>query len=218
MSAAKRSIDALLALAPVLPLLTVEDVASAVSATRALVRGGLLAVEVTLRTPAALDAIAAIRREVPDALPGAGTVLTPEQLTDAARAGAAFIVSPGSTPRMLDAVRADTLPWLPGVATASELMLGLEAGLTTFKLFPAASAGIALLRAWHGPFPQARFCPTGGIDAGNAPEWLALANVSCVGGSWIASPAAIAAGDWAGIESRARLAASLARAVKARAE
>jgi 2-dehydro-3-deoxyphosphogluconate aldolase/(4S)-4-hydroxy-2-oxoglutarate aldolase len=210
MSGADR-ISELIAPAPVLPLLTVDDVASAVAAARALVRGGLRAIEVTLRTPAALDAIAAIRAAVPDAQPGAGTVLTPAQMDAAARAGALFAVSPGSTPELVAASRAAQLPWLPGVATASELMLGIAAGLTTFKLFPAASAGTALLRSWHGPFPHARFCPTGGVDYGNATEWLALPNVLCVGGSWIAPPAAIRAGDWDGIATRARHAAALSR-------
>ncbi|HET7844762.1 MAG TPA: bifunctional 4-hydroxy-2-oxoglutarate aldolase/2-dehydro-3-deoxy-phosphogluconate aldolase [Xanthomonadales bacterium] len=212
MSGADERIEDLLALAPVLPLLTVDDAASAVAAARALVRGGLRAIEVTLRTPAALDAIAAIRRDVPDAIPGAGTVLTPAHLADAQRAGAAFVVSPGFTPRLADAIRAAGAAWLPGVATASELMFGIEAGFASFKLFPAASAGTALLRAWLGPFPHVRFCPTGGIDAANAAEWLALRNVACVGGSWIAPPAAIKAGDWDAVESRARAAAALKRA------
>lgn len=209
MSGAERSIASVLALAPVMPVLTVSDVASAVATARALVDGGLRAIEVTLRTPGALDAIAAIARDVPGAVVGAGTVLDAAQLAACARAGAAFAVSPGCTPRLLESARDAGLPFLPGVATVSELMRARESGYLALKLFPAASVGVAFLRAVAGPFPEARFCPTGGIGEDNAGEWLALPNVVCVGGSWLAPPALVAAGAWDRIAANARRAAAL---------
>jgi len=205
-------IDEILRLAPVMPVITIDDPAKAVPLARALAAGGLKAIEITLRTPAALEAIAAIAREVPECVPGAGTVLTERDLHAAARAGAKFAVSPGATPALLDVARPGPLPYLPAVATASELMAAMERGYATFKFFPAeALGGPAALKALAGPFPTARFCPTGGIDAAGAPAYLALANVLCVGGSWVAPAAAVARRDFGAIERLARAAAAMAR-------
>jgi len=199
----------ILGLAPVLPVVTFDDPTRAAPTARALVNGGLRAIEVTLRTPAALEAIRRITAEVPEAICGAGTVLRAADLEAAAAAGARFAVSPGATSSLLAAAAA-RLPYLPAVATASELMAALEAGFATCKFFPAASAGgVAALKAFAGPFPEARFNPTGGIDAASAPAYLSLPNVICVGGSWVAPADAIAAGDFARIERLARAAASL---------
>ena len=202
--------EEILSLAPVMPVLTIDDVAQAVPLARALAAGGLRAIEVTLRTPAALEAIAAIAREVPESIPGVGTVLTATDLQAAAAAGAQFAVSPGATPAMLRAAASGVLPYLPAVATASELMAAMELGFSAFKFFPAASAGgTAMLSSFAGPFAGARFCPTGGIDAASAPAWLALGNVLCVGGSWVTPKDALAAGDFGRIEALAREAAAL---------
>jgi 2-dehydro-3-deoxyphosphogluconate aldolase/(4S)-4-hydroxy-2-oxoglutarate aldolase len=202
----------ILKLAPVMPVVTVDDPASAVGLARALAAGGLRAIEVTLRTPQALAAIRAIAAEVPDCIPGVGTALTPRQLDEAAEAGARFAVSPGATPALLAAGAASPLPYLPAVATASELMAAMEHGFSVFKFFPAAtSGGAAALKAFAGPFPEARFCPTGGIDAAGAPAYLALGHVLCVGGSWVAPAEAVKAGDFAKIEALARAAAGMAR-------
>ncbi|MFF2851518.1 bifunctional 4-hydroxy-2-oxoglutarate aldolase/2-dehydro-3-deoxy-phosphogluconate aldolase [Streptomyces sp. NPDC058001] len=199
-----------LALAPVLPVVVVEDVGDAVPLARALVAGGLPAIEVTLRTPAALDAIRAIADEVPDAVVGAGTVITPEQVTASVAAGARFLVSPGWTERLLDAMKASGVPFLPGVSTASEVVALLERGVPEMKFFPAeAAGGIAYLKSLAGPLPGARFCPTGGITPASAPAYLALGNVGCVGGSWMLPADAVAAGDWDRVESLAREAAAL---------
>ena len=207
-----RTIEEILRLGPVLPVVTLRDVDQAVPLARALVAGGVRAVEITLRTPAGLGAIAAVARYVPDCLAGAGTVLSAEELRDAAEAGAAFAVSPGATPKLLQAAVAGPIPFLPGVASASELMAARECGLTHFKLFPAAQVGgTGLLKSLAGPFPTARFCPTGGIDLKSAPDYLALPNVLCVGGSWLAPEALIAAGDFDAIERLAREAANLGR-------
>lgn len=207
------TIEDILALSPVMPVVTIADAAQAVPMARALVAGGLRTVEITLRTPAALDAVAAIAAEVPEAVIGVGTVLSAKDLKDAADAGATFAISPGSTPALLDAGRHGPIPYLPAIATAGELMAGLERGYTAFKFFPAASAGgLGALKAFAGPFPGVRFCPTGGISLATAPEYLALPNVLCVGGSWIAPEAAIAAGDAATIERLAREAAGLRKA------
>lgn len=195
--------------APVIAVVTISDPAKAAPLARALVAGGVPSVEITLRTPAALEAIAQAAT-VPGALVGAGTVLSERDLAAAADAGAKFAVSPGATPSLLDAGRRATIPLLPGVASASELMMGLEAGYRAFKLFPAeAVGGVALLRGFAGPFPQARFCPTGGVSPKNARDYLVLPNVVCVGGSWLAPEALVAAGDWAAIEALAREAAAL---------
>jgi len=209
-AAAALTVDGLLALAPVIPVVVLDDAAAAVPLARALVAGGLPAIEVTLRTAAALDAIAQIARAVPQAVVGAGTVTTAAQVDAAKAAGARFLVAPGQTQRLLDALQASDLPFLAGTATASDLVALRERGITTAKFFPAeASGGIAMLKALGGPFPDIRFCPTGGIDATKATNYLALPNVACVGGSWMVPAAAIAAGDWAGIEAAARAAASL---------
>jgi len=210
MSAAAVPIDDILTSAPVLPVVVIEDPAKAVPLARALVAGGIRAIEITLRTPKALEAVRAIAAEVPGAIPGVGTVLTAADLDAAAAAGARFAVSPGATQALFDAAWAQALPYLPAVATASELMAALEAGFSTCKFFPAAQAGgPEAIKALGGPFPQARFCPTGGIDLATAPAYLALGNVLCVGGSWVAPRSAIDADDFAEIERLARQAAAL---------
>jgi len=211
MSGADPRVRAVLKLAPVIPVFTPDDVDDAVQVAQALFRGGLPVIEVTLRTPRALDAIKAMVEAVPDAVVGAGTVLTPAQMDAAKAAGARFAVSPGATPTLYAAARDADLPYLPGVATGSELILGLEAGLDTFKFFPAVqSGGAPLLSAWHGPFADVRFCPTGGISAQTAPQFLHLPNVLCVGGSWLTTRALLQARDWAGIEQLAQQASVLA--------
>ncbi|MET9370553.1 bifunctional 4-hydroxy-2-oxoglutarate aldolase/2-dehydro-3-deoxy-phosphogluconate aldolase [Streptomyces griseoflavus] len=197
-------------LAPVLPVVVIDDAADAVPLARALVTGGLPAIEVTLRTPAALDAIRAIAREVPEAVVGAGTLITPEQVDAVVAAGARFLVSPGWTDVLLDAMRASGVPFLPGVSTTSEVVALLERGVREMKFFPAqAAGGTAYLKSLAGPLPQARFCPTGGVGPGSAPDYLALPNVGCVGGSWMLPADAVAARDWARIEGLAREAAGL---------
>ncbi|GAA2141919.1 bifunctional 4-hydroxy-2-oxoglutarate aldolase/2-dehydro-3-deoxy-phosphogluconate aldolase [Streptomyces synnematoformans] len=199
-----------LGLAPVIPVDVLDDPADAVPLARALVAGGLPAVEVTLRTPAALDAIRAIAAEVPDAVVGAGTVLSAGAVDASAAAGARFLVSPGTTDRLLAAMAASGLPCLPGVSTASEAMGLLERGVTEMKFFPAeASGGAAYLKSLGSPLPRARFCPTGGITAESAPRYLALPNVGCVGGTWMLPQAALAAKDWATVERLAGEAAAL---------
>ncbi|WP_306029764.1 bifunctional 4-hydroxy-2-oxoglutarate aldolase/2-dehydro-3-deoxy-phosphogluconate aldolase [Stappia sp. MMSF_3263] len=203
-------LDRVMGAAPVIPVLIVEDPAKAVPMARALVRGGLPAIEITLRTPRALEAIRAVAAEVEGAMVGAGTVLDAFQYDEAVAAGATFVVSPGATGALIEAASGHDVPLLPGAATASEVMRLLEAGYSRLKLFPAEAVGGAnLLRSLASPLPAARFCPTGGITEKSAPTYLALPNVVCVGGSWIAGADAIASGDWAGIEARARLAAAL---------
>jgi 2-dehydro-3-deoxyphosphogluconate aldolase / (4S)-4-hydroxy-2-oxoglutarate aldolase len=201
------TLDDILARGPVIPVLVVEDIRHAVPLGRALVKGGLTVLEVTLRTSAALDAIHAMVREVEGSIIGAGTVLTSGARLAAAEVGAHFTVCPG----LIEGEGADgPVPLLPGVATATELMRGLAAGFTAFKLFPAnVVGGAAALGAFAGPFPHARFCPTGGVSLANARDYLALPNVTCVGGSWIAPPDAIRAGDWDRITRLAREAAAL---------
>ncbi|MFE9644224.1 bifunctional 4-hydroxy-2-oxoglutarate aldolase/2-dehydro-3-deoxy-phosphogluconate aldolase [Streptomyces sp. NPDC006365] len=202
--------SSLLDLAPVIPVVVVSDAADAVPLARALVAGGLPAIEVTLRTPAALDAIRAIAGEVPDAVVGAGTMLTPEQVKDSVAAGARFLVSPGWTDVLLEAMRGSGVPFLPGVSTTSEVVALLERGVREMKFFPAqAAGGTAYLKSLAGPLPQARFCPTGGIGLASAPDYLALPNVGCVGGTWMLPEDAIAAKDWARIEALAGEAAAL---------
>ncbi len=197
-------------LAPVVPVLVIADIAHALPLARALVAGGLPALEVTLRSPAALDAIRAMAA-VPGAVVGAGTLLTPDDVRAAKAAGAKFGVSPGVTERLLAACEAEGLPLLPGAATATEVMRLLERGYVVQKFFPAeAAGGVAALKSLGGPIPQVSFCPTGGITVENAPSYLALANTLCVGGSWVAPAAMLKAGDWAGIEALARAAAALA--------
>ncbi|MGW3443022.1 bifunctional 4-hydroxy-2-oxoglutarate aldolase/2-dehydro-3-deoxy-phosphogluconate aldolase [Streptomyces sp. NPDC001076] len=197
-------------LAPVVPVVVIEDAAAAVPLARALVDGGLPVIEVTLRTPAALDAIRAVAAAVPEAVIGAGTVLTPAQVTECVAAGARFLVSPGWTDGLLAAMTASGVPYLPGVSTASEVVALLERGVREMKFFPAqAAGGTAYLRSLAGPLPQARFCPTGGIGPDNAPEYLALPNVGCVGGTWMVPPDAVAAGDWDRVRELSRAAAGL---------
>lgn len=196
-------------LAPVVPVMVIEDAGSAAALARALVAGGLPALEVTLRTPAALDAIRAMV-EVPGGVVGAGTLLTPADVKAAKAAGAAFGVSPGATDRLLDACAEEGLPLLPGAATATEVMALLEKGYTVQKFFPAeASGGSPALKAISGPIPQVRFCPTGGVNRNNVQGYLGLGNVICVGGSWVAPPELVKAGDWAAIERLAAEAAAL---------
>jgi len=206
------SLAALLATTPVLPVVVIDDAANAVPLAQALLRGGIAAIEITLRTPAALDSIRAIARDVPQMLVGVGTVLTARDLESSASAGAKFAVSPGATPTLLAAAKSCPIPLLPGVATTSEIMMGLEHGYQFFKFFPAAtSGGVDALKAFAGPFAQLRFCPTGGVSLATAPNYLALSNVVCVGGSWLAPTSAIQTGDWARIEALAKEAVALLR-------
>ncbi|GAB3040318.1 2-dehydro-3-deoxy-phosphogluconate aldolase [Oleiagrimonas citrea] len=203
-------LEATLTLGPVVPVVVIEDAAQAVPLARALVAGGAPAIEVTLRTPAALDAIRAIAAEVEGAHVGAGTILNPADLDNAVQAGATFIVSPGSTPALLDAAEEQSVPLLPGAASASEAMILLERGYTLQKFFPAeAAGGTAMLRSLGGPLPGIRFCPTGGVSTKNARDYLSLSNVICVGGSWLTPRDLVAAGDWNAIEQLARDAATL---------
>lgn len=206
------TIEDILALSPVMPVVTIANPDRAAPLARALLAGGIRTIEITLRTPAALAAVASIARDVPELVIGVGTVLTAQDLKASAEAGASFAISPGSTPELMDAARHGPIPYLPAVATAGELMAGLDRGYTTFKFFPAAAAGgVATLKAFAGPFPGVRFCPTGGISLATAPDYLALPTVLCAGGSWIAPEAAIEAGDTATIERLAREAAALKR-------
>jgi 2-dehydro-3-deoxyphosphogluconate aldolase / (4S)-4-hydroxy-2-oxoglutarate aldolase len=200
----------LLSLAPVVPVVVVDSVDQAVPVARALVAGGLPVIELTLRTPVALDAIRAIAAEVPEIAVGAGTVTTPDLAKAARDAGATFLVSPGATPRLMDAMLDTGLPFLPGTATVSEVIAVLEYGVTQMKFFPAeASGGTAYLGSLPTVVPAARFCPTGGIRAESAPDYLALPNVGCVGGSWLTPKAALAAGDWDTVTRLAAEAAAL---------
>ncbi|PSL56389.1 2-dehydro-3-deoxyphosphogluconate aldolase/(4S)-4-hydroxy-2-oxoglutarate aldolase [Saccharothrix carnea] len=200
----------LLALSPVIPVVVVDDAAHAVPLAEALLRGGVRVIELTLRTPAALAAIERVAAEVPGIVIGAGTVTAPEHAEQAAKAGAAFLVTPGSTDRVLDAAEDTGLPFLPGAATVSEAMRLAERGLTSLKFFPAeAAGGVDYLKSIGGPLPGLRFCPTGGITPATAPDYLALPNVGCVGGSWLAPKDALAAGDWARVEELARAASAL---------
>jgi 2-dehydro-3-deoxyphosphogluconate aldolase/(4S)-4-hydroxy-2-oxoglutarate aldolase len=179
------TIDAVLDTGPIISVATLADAARAVEISRALARGGVPVIEVTLRTPAALDAIRAIAAEVPKAIVGAGTVLSPADLEKALDAGAAFIVSPGMTPTLWAAARDCPVPYLPAIQTPSELMVGLESGFTAFKYFPSHIGGPQGLKSLHGPYPTARFCPTGGVTLQNAAEFLLCPNVACVGGTWL---------------------------------
>ncbi len=202
--------DQALALSPVIPVVALEDAAHAVPLARALLAGGLRTIEVTLRTTAALDAIRAITSAVPEIVVGAGTVLSAEDIAAAAEAGARYALSPGATQTLLRAGRDAPIPLIPGVATASEAMAGLDLGYRCFKFFPAEQLGGAeALKALAGPLPRARFCATGGIGPEKAPSYLTLSNVLCVGGSWVTPTHKIAAGDWKSIEALARRAAGL---------
>ena len=190
---------------PVIPVLVIHDAAQARGLAEALVAGGLRVLEVTMRTPAAIEAIRAMK-EVPGAIVGAGTVVTDAQVDEVQAAGAEFIVSPGLTPRLGERIAVTGIPWLPGVATAGDIMRGLDLGLTHFKFFPAeTSGGLPALKALAAPFYQCRFCPTGGITTASAPDWLGFDPVLCVGGSWMTS------GTMAEIEAKAKEAAALGR-------
>ncbi len=198
------TVEDLVSLAPVIPVVVIEELEDAVPLAAALVRGGLPAIEVTLRTPAAAAAIERIATEVPGAVVGAGTVTTRRQVAEALGAGARFLVSPGATPTLLDAMQASGVPFLPGTATASDIVALLEREITYAKLFPAeVVGGVKALKAFAGPFPQMRFCPTGGIGPHNAAEYLAQPNVVCVGGSWM-----VQTPDWEATEALAAQATS----------
>jgi 2-dehydro-3-deoxyphosphogluconate aldolase/(4S)-4-hydroxy-2-oxoglutarate aldolase len=205
------SLDAIMTLSPVMPVIAIDDAAEAVNLARALMEGGIRVLEITLRTPAALEAIRIISEEIEGAVVGAGTVLNPGDLQRVRDAGAAFAISPGITPELLREASGTGFPFLPGVATASEIMQGLDAGFDRFKLFPAVSAGgVAALNSFAGPFPDVRFCPTGGIGASDFTEYLALENVLCVGGSWVAPARLIRAGAYGEITAISRTAVDLA--------
>lgn len=209
--------DQLLALLdgqPVIPVLKIDDARSAVPLARALAKGGLKAIEITMRTPAALEAIRRAAGEVPEAVVGAGTILNAAQFEEAAKAGSRFIVSPGASRQVVEAARQSPVPLLPGAITPSEMMAALEEGLDFLKLFPAEQAGgAAFLKSLASPFAGLRFCPTGGVSVKNAGDYLSLPNVVCVGGSWVAPDDAVKAGDWTSIEALARDAAKLRKAV-----
>lgn len=196
----------------VIPVLTVDKRETAVPLARALVKGGLPVLEITLRTEAALDALRAIAAEVPEAIVGAGTVLDPAQLDRVQRAGARFAVSPGCTAALARAARSSGIPFLPGVQTVSEAMALAELGFGVLKFFPAdAAGGLTWIKAVGAPLPDLKFCPTGGITADTASSYLALANVACVGGSWVAPRVAVATGDWQSVEGLAAAASALKR-------
>lgn len=195
----------ILDLSPVIPVVVLDDPESAVPLARALVAGGIPIIELTLRTPSALESMRRIAAEVPEITLGAGTVTTPAQAADAAAAGASFLVSPGATPRLLDAMEDTGLTLLPGCSSISEALALRERGLSELKFFPAESAGgTAYLSSLAGPLPELRFCPTGGISMESAPRYLALANVGCVGGSWLTPATLVAARDWDAITETAR--------------
>lgn len=200
----------LLATSPVIPVVVIKDARQAVPMAQALARGGVGVIEITLRTPAGLAAIERVAAEVPEILVGAGTVTTPTEVRNVTRAGAQFIVLPGSPDRLLAAAIESGLPLLPGASTLTEMMRLVEHELTVMKFFPAeVSGGVHFLSAVAGPLPHLRFCPTGGITLHNAPKYLALANVGCVGGSWLTPSDVVAAGDWGRIETLAAEASRL---------
>ncbi len=195
---------------PVIPVVVVSDLETAVPLARALVAGGVGVIEVTLRSPQALDAVRAIRDSVPGMLVGVGTVVAAEQAKDATNAGAQFLVSPGATDRLLDAMEDSGLPFLAGTASPSDMIRLLERGITEAKLFPATVVGgLELLRAVHGPLPGLRFCPTGGVSVNTAPQFLALPNVGCVGGTWLTAAPLVQARDWDSVTALARAASAL---------
>lgn len=205
----REEIERILRLSPVMPVVVIEEAELAPELARAFLRGGIRVVEVTLRTSAALAAIESIARQVPEVAVGAGTVLSPGDLRAATSAGATFAISPGLTPALLSAAATAPIPYLPAVATASELMEGLASGHHCFKFFPAGPAGgTTMLKAFAGPFPQARFCPTGGITQESVRSYLDLPNVLCAGGSWLSPAEALAARDWKRIEALAARAAA----------
>jgi 2-dehydro-3-deoxyphosphogluconate aldolase/(4S)-4-hydroxy-2-oxoglutarate aldolase len=205
------TLDEILSAGPVIPVIVVKRLEDAVPLARALVAGGVRVLEVTLRTPVALAAIEAIRKQVPEAIVGAGTVTRPFEFDQAVAAGAVFAVSPGLTGGLIAASRNAAIPLLPGVMTPSEAMTARDAGFSRLKLFPAQQAGgIGMLKAMAGPLPDLRFCPTGGITPETAAEYLRLPNVICIGGSWLAPEAAVASGDWRTVEKLAAAATALA--------
>ncbi|ARU27275.1 bifunctional 4-hydroxy-2-oxoglutarate aldolase/2-dehydro-3-deoxy-phosphogluconate aldolase [Cellvibrio sp. PSBB006] len=206
-------VNEIVKVAPVIPVMVVERIEDAVPLAQALYNGGLKVLEITLRTPCALDAITAMVENLPaDAVIGAGTIITPADLEKAVKAGSTFLVSPGTTPALIEAAKASAVPLLPGVATPTEAMRLLVEGFTHQKFFPAeAAGGVPMLKSIGGPLPQITFCPTGGIDLAKAPTYLALPNVACVGGTWMAPKELMKAGRWDEIERLAREAASLPR-------
>ncbi|MGZ8189655.1 MAG: bifunctional 4-hydroxy-2-oxoglutarate aldolase/2-dehydro-3-deoxy-phosphogluconate aldolase [Methylococcaceae bacterium] len=190
---------------PVMPVMVIQNLDDAIPLAQALVEGGIKLLEITLRTPIALDAIRLISENVKEAIVGAGTITTPEQLKAAEQAGAVFAISPGLTPKLLAAAQTGNIALIPGIATLSELMLGMEYGLDHFKFFPAeAAGGIPMLKAIAGPIPQVTFCPTGGISPENYNAYLSLSNVACVGGSWLAPADAVKTKNWAKVTELAR--------------
>lgn len=204
-----KDIREILAASPVMPVIVLDRVEDAVPLAKALVKGGVRVLEVTLRTSVALDCVRAIRAAVPDAIVGVGTITSAADMIAAHKAGAAFGVSPGASPSLLNKARELNFPFLPGVMTPSDVIAAIDAGYIAMKLFPAREAGgIGMLKALAGPFPHVLFCPTGGIDAASSIDYLALPNVACVGGSWLAPPALIAKQDWAEIERLAGAAAA----------
>jgi len=206
------TLDAILTRAPVIPVLVVEDAAQAVPLARALVAGGMSVLEITLRSTAALEAIRRIAAEVPDAVVGAGTVLNPAQFAAAQLAGAKFVISPGATEALYYTAKDTGLPYLPAVATASEVMRAMEQGFARAKFFPAeSSGGVATLKSFAGPFPDMKFCPTGGITEANLRSYTSLPNVFAAGGSWLAPKDLLQAGDWAGVTALARKAVQIAK-------
>ncbi|MFS2225534.1 bifunctional 4-hydroxy-2-oxoglutarate aldolase/2-dehydro-3-deoxy-phosphogluconate aldolase [Pantoea sp. B65] len=208
----KTSAEQILTTGPVVPVIVVNKLEHAVPMAKALVAGGVRVLEVTLRTPVAMDALRAIIKEVPEAIVGAGTVLNTQQLAEVTEAGAKFVISPGLTESLLKAAVEGSIPLIPGISTVSELMLGMEYGLREFKFFPAeANGGVKALQAIGGPFPQVRFCPTGGISLSNYRNYLALKSVLCIGGSWLVPADALEAGDYARITELAREAVAGAR-------
>jgi 2-dehydro-3-deoxyphosphogluconate aldolase/(4S)-4-hydroxy-2-oxoglutarate aldolase len=201
------SLMQILKASPVIPVITIERAGDAVPLAQALLKGGIATIEIALRTPAAVDAARAVIAEVPDMSVGIGTVLTPQSLRDAKAMGARYALSPGATPELLEAAASSDFPYIPGVATASDVMAAVVSGFSLLKFFPAENAGgIAALRALGGPFPSTRFCPTGGINDKNFRTWLAEPNVLAVGGSWLAPAADIAAGRWDAITARTKAA------------
>jgi len=209
---ADQHLERILRASPVMPVLAIERLDQALPLAEALLSGGISTLEITLRTPVALEAIRCIRRAFPDAYVGAGTVTTPEALRQVAEAGASFAVSPGLTRPLIEAAASSAIPLLPGVMTPTEVMTAMDAGFRFLKLFPAEQAGgIPMLKALAGPFKELRFCPTGGIGPSSAPAYLAQPNVLCVGGSWLTPRALLEAGDWQAIQALAREAAALRR-------
>lgn len=208
----KISAEQVLSTGPVVPVIVVKQPEHAVPMAKALVAGGIRVLEVTLRTPVAMDALRAIIREVPEAIVGAGTVINTQQLKEVTDAGAQFVISPGLTESLLRAATEGPVPLIPGISTVSELMMGMDHGLREFKFFPAeASGGVKALSALAGPFPQVRFCPTGGISPANYRDYLALRSVLCIGGSWLVPDEALQQGDWERITQLAREAIAGAR-------